>query len=203
MKRAWIWVFVLVLGAAVGCGKKGGDTAKYFEKPEKVIQGLMAAYESRNDSLYASFLADDFRYTFEPQGGDSVDVLGWGKEEEVLSASSLFKTPEVQSVRLKLNAAVPKPTGGPGHDGWMSVPISGGTLEISVKDKSPTVVTLNRQEIVLRQSPTSPKKWQIVEWHDYPVPGTSVAGGDSTHGMGNMNMGNTPHTAPAGGGAGH
>ena len=188
MNRAWILILsVAVAGSMTACGKKGGNTAKYFEKPEKVIQGLMAAYEARNDSLYASFLADDFRYTFEPQGADSVDVLGWGKEEEVLSASSLFKTPEVQSVRYKLYAGAPKPTDGPGHQGWMTVPVSGGQLVISVKGKDPTIVALNRQEIVMRQ--TEPKKWQIVEWHDYPVPASSAAAGDSAHMGGAMQMG--------------
>jgi hypothetical protein len=182
MKRAWIWMLVLVVtGSVAGCGKKGSNTAKYFEKPEKVIQGLMAAYETRNDSLYASFLADDFRYTFEPEGADSVDVLGWGKEEEVLSASSLFKTPEVQSVRYKLYAGAPKPAEGPGRQGWMTVPVSGGQLVISVKGKDPTIVALNRQEIVMRQ--VQPKKWQIVEWHDYPVPASSAAAGDSARGQ--------------------
>jgi len=198
MKRAWVWMLVLVVvGGMTGCGKKGGNTAKYFEKPEKVIQGLMAAYESRNDSLYASFLAEDFRYTFEPQGGDSVDVLGWGKEEEVLSASSLFKTPEVQSVRYKLYAGAPKPAEGPGRQGWMTVPVSGGQLVISVKGKDPTIVALNRQEIVMRQ--TQPKKWQIVEWHDYPVPASSAATNDSTQ----THMENMGHTGHEGGGAGH
>ena len=193
MKRAWTWMLVLVVvGSMTGCGKKDGNTAKYFEKPEKVIQGLMAAYESRNDSLYASFLAEDFRYTFEPQGGDSVDVLGWGKEEEVLSASSLFKTPEVQSVRYKLYAGVPKPV--EGKQGWMSVSVSGGQLVISVKGKDPTIVALNRQEIVMRQ--TQPKKWQIVEWHDYPVPTSSAATNDSTNTHQNgVNMGHEGGTS--------
>ena len=191
MTRAWIWMLVLaVAGSMTGCGKKGGNTAKYFEKPEKVIQGLMAAYETRNDSLYASFLADDFRYSFEPQGGDS---LGWGKDEEVLSASSLFKTPEVQSVRYKLYAGAPKPAQGPGRQGWMTVPVSGGQLVISVKGKDPTIVALNRQEIVMRQ--TQPKKWQIVEWHDYPVPASSVASGDSAHMGGAMQMGHQGGTS--------
>ncbi|HET9233604.1 MAG TPA: hypothetical protein VFP10_05665 [Candidatus Eisenbacteria bacterium] len=180
MKRAWIWILVLaVSGGLVACGKKGAKTDKYFEKPEKVIEGLMAAYETRNDSLYAAFLAEDFRYTFEPQGGDSIDVLGWGKEEEVLSASSLFKTPEVESVKLQLYAEKPKPADGAGREGWVAIPIKGGQLVISVKDKEPTVVALNRQEIILRQEQSSPKRWHIVEWHDYPAHGGSTASQDS------------------------
>jgi len=196
MKRAWIWILVLaVTGSMTACGKKGSNTAKYFEKPEKVIQGLMAAYETRNDTLYAALLADDFRYSFEPQGGDSVDVLGWGKEEEVLSASSLFKTPDVQSVRYKLYAGAPKAAEGAGRQGWIAIPVSGGQLVISVKGKDPTIVALNRQEIVMRQ--TQPKRWQIVEWHDYPVPGTSAAAHDSTHtdNTGGSNMGHEGGTS--------
>ena len=69
------------------------------------------------------------------------------------------------------------------------VPVSGGQLVISVKGKDPTIVALNRQEIVLRQ--TQPKKWQIVEWHDYPVPASSAAAGDSTHMGGAMQMGHS------------
>jgi hypothetical protein len=83
----------------------------------------------------------------------------------------------VQSVRYKLYAGAPKPAEGPGRQGWMTVPVSGGQLVISVKGKDPTIVALNRQEIVMRQ--TQPKKWQIVEWHDYPVPASSAAAGDS------------------------
>lgn len=182
MKRAWIWILILaVSGGLIACGKKGAKTDKYFEKPEKVIEGLMAAYETRNDSLYAAFLAEDFRYTFEPQGSDSVDVLGWGKEEEVLSASSLFKTPEVESVKLQLYADKPKPVDGAGREGWMAIPIKGGQLVISVKDKEPTVVALNRQELILRQEQSSPKRWHIVEWHDYPAHGGSIASEDSAH----------------------
>ena len=185
MKRAWIWMLVLAVGGGLAaCGKKGAKTDKYFEKPEKVIEGLMAAYETRDDSLYAAFLAEDFRYTFEPQGNDSIDVLGWGKEEEVLSASSLFKTPEVESVKLQLYADKPQPAGGAGREGWMAIPIKGGQLVISVKDKEPTVVALNRQEIILRQEQSSPKRWHIVEWHDYPGHGGSTASQDSTHSHG-------------------
>ena len=181
MKRSWVWVVGFVL--LFGCGKKASDPqAQWFAKPEKVVEGIMAAYETRNDSLYAAFLAPDFRYSFEPQGGDSVDVLGWGKEEEVLSVSSLFRTQDVESVRFKLDAGPPKAAEGPGREGWMAVPISGGQLVITVKDKHPTVVTLNRQEIVLRpRGESKNKQWQVVEWHDYPVPGTAVASHDSTH----------------------
>jgi hypothetical protein len=75
MKRAFLCF--LVLGLLAGCGKKDGKdaSAKWFASPEKVVQGIMAAYETRNDSLYAAFLAEDFRYIFEPEGSDAGDIL--------------------------------------------------------------------------------------------------------------------------------
>lgn len=182
MKRAFLCF--LVLGLVAGCGKKEGKDAfaKWSASPEKVVQGIMTAYETRNDSLYAAFLAEDFRYIFEPEGSDSSDVLTWGKGEEVLSASSLFRTPDVTTVRLILNAGAARPGKGPGGEERQVVPVSGGELTITVKDKEPTVVKLNRQEIVMRRSPGSEKpRWQVVEWHDFPSAGPAVATRDSSH----------------------
>jgi hypothetical protein len=183
MKRAFLWF--LVLGLVVGCGKKGGKdaSAKWFESPEQVVQGIMVAYETRNDSLYAAFLAENFRYIFEPEGADSADVLTWGKGEEVMSASSLFRTPDVATVRLVLNAGAARAENGGvgGEERWV-VPVTGGQLTISVKDKEPTVVNLNRQELVMRRVPASPKpRWQVVEWHDFPTPPPAVATQDTSH----------------------
>jgi hypothetical protein len=182
MKRACLCF--LVLGLVAGCGKKGGkdDSAKWFASPEKVVQGIMAAYETRNDSLYAAFLAEDFRYIFEPEGSDAGDILTWGKGEEVLSASSLFRTPDVTTVRLVLNTGAARPGKGPGSEERQVVPVSGGELTIMVKDKEPTVVKLNRQEIVMRRIPGLEKpRWQVVVWHDFPSAGPAVAIRDSSH----------------------
>ena len=65
MKR---WV-IFLLGATllvVGCGKKSekqpaDPEAVWASSPEKVVEGLTHAYQTRDDSLYASLLADDFR----------------------------------------------------------------------------------------------------------------------------------------------
>ena len=85
----------------------------------------------------------------------------------------------------------PKPV--EGKQGWMSVPVSGGQLVISVKGKDPTIVALNRQEIVMRQ--TEPKKWQIVEWHDYPVPSSSAANDSAQTQNGGGSMGHEGGTS--------
>jgi hypothetical protein len=191
MKR--VFVGLAILGFVAGCGKGDKDPyARWFESPERVVQGIMKAYETRDDSLYAAFLAEDFAYTFEPPSGDAGDVLTWGKSEEVLSASSLFGTGDVQSVRLTLNAGPARSSNGPGGRERMTVPVSGGELVIAVKDKEPTVVKLNRQELVLERQGEGKGRWIVVEWHDFPTPvsptaasapgtGAVPASGDSAH----------------------
>ncbi len=183
MKR---WV-ILFLGAAllvVGCGKKSekqpaDPEAAWASSPEKVVDGIMHAYQTRDDSLYASLLADDFRYYFEPAGADSADVLGWGKEEEVVATSNLYKTQDVESLSYSLEAGPAHPD--PDHQGWMVVPIAGGEMTVVVRNKEPMKVTLNRQELVM--APVGGKKpgsrWVIEEWHDYPVPGDDAGGAET------------------------
>jgi hypothetical protein len=47
------------------------------------------------------------------------------------------------------------------------IPISGGELRVEVKDKDPMLVTLNRQEIYVRNDDS---RWQVIQWRDYPEP---------------------------------
>jgi hypothetical protein len=179
--KAWV---VVVLGAALlvaGCGKKTEQEAEnpraaWASSPEKVVQGIMHAYQTRDDSLYASLLADDFRYYFEPAGADSADVLGWGKEEEVVATSNLFKTQDVVSLSYELQAGPAHPD--PDHEGWMVVPVSGGEMDVVVRNKEPMKVTLNRQELIMRPLDDG-KRWVIEEWHDYPAPDTGSGGGET------------------------
>lgn len=145
-------------------------TSEWFNSPTKVVDGLMYAYETRNDSLYAALLADDFRYYYEPAGADSLGVVGWGKQEEVMATRNLFRAPAVESLRFILKHGEAHPAGGADRDGWMVVSISGGEMVVSVKNKDPMEVPLNPQAIVVRPVTydNSIRKWEIVEWHDYP-----------------------------------
>ena len=178
MKRAVI-VLLGVLLVIAGCGKKNSEetadpNAVWFSSPTKVIEGLMHAYETRNDSLYAALLADDFHYFFEPEGADSADILGWGKEEEVVATGNLFRTSDVDDLTYTLSMGEARTSEGPGRDGWMEIPVSGGEMVVMVKSKDPMRVQLNRQVIVVRpmESEGSSKRWKIVEWHDFPSAGT-------------------------------
>ena len=176
MKRILVLTLALVW-MGTGCGK-GHDAAPsdpnavWFSSPGKVVEGLMHAYQTRDDSLYAALLADDFRYSFEPAGADSSDILGWGKEEEVVATSNLFRTPDVDSLAYTLDAQSPRPAPDGKGKGWMVIPISGGRMVVAVKDKEPMEVQLNRQEIVVRpvRGVDKATRWEIVEWHDYPQP---------------------------------
>jgi hypothetical protein len=151
-----------------GCSSEQSDPhAEWFATPDKVVEGLMYAYETRNDSLWADLLADDFRYFFEPPGADSSEVLGWGKEEEVVATRGLFTSSEVSALVLRLDAG---PAVEAGQPGWMMIPVSGGEQRIEVKDKEPTHVPLNRQEIFVRPHPQDSARWQVIAWHDYPAP---------------------------------
>ena len=178
MRRVWIVLAGASLLAA-GCGKGKDPDARWFSSPTQVVDGIMHAYATRNDTLFAAFLAEDFHYFFEPERAESVDVLGWGKEEEVSSTGSLFRTPDVTSIRLELRYDKPHPAPGPNASGWMVVPVSGGEMVVTVRDKDPMEVTLNRQEIVVRprSGEKSSRKWEVVEWHDYPNPNATPAGG--------------------------
>jgi hypothetical protein len=177
MRRVWIVLAGASLVAA-GCGKAKDPEAQWFSSPTKVVEGIMHAYETRNDTLYASFFAKDYRYYFQPVHAESTDFLGWGKDEEVAGTSSLFKTPDVTSIRLDLQVGKPHPAAAP-HADWMVVPISGGEMVVSSRDKDPMQVALNRQEIILRprSEKKSARKWEVVEWHDYPNPDAPAAGG--------------------------
>lgn len=172
MKRIGILGAAALLAAGFagcgGCGKDADPVAAWLTSPDKVVEGLMHAYATRNDTLFAAFLADDFHYYFEPENADSLDVLGWGKEEEVVGTTSLFHTPDVVSLEYRLDYGPPRPVDQAGKDGWMLVPVSGGRMTITVKDKEPVKVDLNRQEILMR--PEAADRWRIVEWHDYPAP---------------------------------
>jgi len=164
---------VVILGLFAGCG--GGEQespadplAVWFSTPEKVVQGLMFAYETRNDSLYAELLADEFRYSFEPPGADSADVLGWGKEEDLVATGNLFRTPDVNvlALELQIEAAVTVSD----RPEWMMVPVSGGELRVEVNEREPMQVELNRQEIFVRPVPGTKDRWQVIAWRDYPEP---------------------------------
>jgi len=175
MRKIALLVMLLVVGVTA-CSKSKqappeDPAARWFSSPAQVVEGIMYAYQTRNDSLYAAFLAENFHYYFEPAGGDSNDVLGWGKEEEVVATGNLFRTPDVDSLSFHLMAGNPRPAPGPGRAGWMVVPVSGGEMRVIVRNKEPMEVTLNRQEIVLRPVAGSESpRWEIVEWHDYPAP---------------------------------
>jgi hypothetical protein len=167
----WLLVVVVFAGCGGGCG--GDDAAedphsRWFSSPTQVVEGIMHAYQTRNDTLYADFLADDFRYYFEPQGADSVDILGWGKEEEVVATGNLFKTEDVEGLTYTLRIREELAASGSGRQDWMMVRIDGGEMVVSVRDKEPMQVILNRQEIILRPRNHPDRKWEIVEWHDYP-----------------------------------
>jgi len=175
MRRILTWTLPLLVLVGFGCGGCGGQkdpNAEWFSSPTKVVDGLTHAYETRNDSLYAAFLADDFRYYFEPAGADSLGILGWGKEEEVVATGNLFHTPDVESLRFTLKHGEARKAEGAGREGWMVVPVSGGEMVVSVRNKDAMKVPLNRQEIVLRPVARNNdvRKWEIVEWHDYPAP---------------------------------
>jgi hypothetical protein len=168
MKR--IILVMLSLLVLAGCGRKDEEPAEAtteagFSSPTQVVEGIMHAYKTRNDSLYAALLADDFRYYFEPVGADSADILGWGKNEEVVATGNLFRTPDVDSLSYRLYLGNPRPAHGDTRQGWMIVPISGGKMVVMVRAKEPMEVQLNRQEIVLRPEGDG---WRIVEWHDFP-----------------------------------
>jgi hypothetical protein len=178
MRRLWI----VLAGAslvATGCGKGKDPDARWFSSPTRVVEGIMHAYDTRNDTLFADFLSKDFRYYFEPQYADSADTLGWGKEEEVASTGSLFRTPDVTSIRLDLRYGKAHAASAPRPSEWMVVPISGGEMVVAVRDKDPMQVTLNRQEILVRprSEKKSNRKWEVVEWHDYPNPNAPAPGG--------------------------
>ena len=170
-------ILALLLAACVGCS--GGDSTpaqeaaqvpaafdRWLATPEDVIKGVMHAYETRNDSLYASLLAEEFTYQFEPPGAGPEDILSWGREEEVMATGSLFQTPELESVTLSLDYAEAQQV----SDARVMIPVSGGELRLDVKEKDATLVTLNRQEIFLSPHPSDKGRWQIVAWHDYPSP---------------------------------
>lgn len=171
--RRILWLPVLLLITS-SCGKDKDDqdpNARWFSSPTKVVEGIMHAYETRDVDLYASFLSDDFRYYFEPQGADSADVLGWGKEEEVVATGNLFRTQDVESLAYSLEFGKAKSATGAGREDWMIVPVSGGEMVVAVHDKEPMEVVLNRQEIVLRPlgGGNASRKWEVIEWHDYPA----------------------------------
>jgi hypothetical protein len=172
MKRFGIALLVLVVLGS-GCGRRQSD-------PSEVVQGLMRAYETRDDSLYASLLAPEFKYSFEPAGADSGDILEWGKEEEVMATGNLFRTPDVEQLVFRLDYSAAKPAEGSGHEGWMVIPVQGGQMKVMVKNKEPMQVDLNRQELLVRPKDTAKKKgaigWEIVRWQDFPAP---IAVGES------------------------
>ncbi|NNF06087.1 MAG: hypothetical protein HKN21_04950 [Candidatus Eisenbacteria bacterium] len=143
------------------------SSGEWSSSPSKVVEGLMHAYETRDEVLYASLLADDFRYYFEPPGAKPDDILGWGKEEDLVATGNLFRTQDVERLVLALSASTPVKAPSGKEAGWMMIPVSGGELRVEVKDKEPMQVALNRQEIYVRQQGPG---WQVIEWRDYPEP---------------------------------
>lgn len=163
----------LVLGVLAGCGgddKAEDPYAEWFSSPTRVVEAIMHVYETRDDSLYAALFADDFLYYFEPQGADSFDILSWGKGEEVTATGNLLNTEDVEGVTYNLRIGTALAASGSGRQGWMMVPVEGGSMVVSVRNKEPMTVIFNRQEFFLRPRNHPDRKWEIVEWHDYPEP---------------------------------
>lgn len=160
--------------ALAACGGKGdqagssADSQSWDSSPDRVVQGIMHAYATRDDSLYASLLADEYRYRFQPPGENSDDALGWGREEDIVSTGNLFRTPEVRALTFDLKVEPARPV--EGSPELMMVPVSGGELRVEVADKEPMQQMLNRQEIYLRRDSADPERWRIVEWKDFPAP---------------------------------
>lgn len=51
-------------------------------------------------------------------------------------------------------------------------------MVISVRHKEPMQVIFNRQEFLLRPRNDPSRKWEIVEWHDYPEPDLEEPGAE-------------------------
>jgi hypothetical protein len=58
-------------------------------------------------------------------------------------------------------------------------------MKVMVKNKEPMQVDLNRQELLVRPKDVGKKKgaigWEIVEWHDFPVPIEVEESAEPTH----------------------
>lgn len=169
---AWV---LIALAPLAGCGGSGDaespaakSEASWASSPDQVVQGIMHAYATRNDSLYATLLASDFRYHFEPPGADSTEYLGWGKDEDLVATSNLFHTSEVESLSFDLDVQASRAASR--GEGWMVIPVDGGKLRVHVADKEPMEVTLNRQEIYVRPVPGKAGDWEVIAWYDYPEP---------------------------------
>jgi hypothetical protein len=147
--------------------------------PENLIDNLIEAYEWREIEAYASLLAPEFAFTFQPVDQDLVAGGSWTRDEDSTATAGLFASTIIGDIQIDLpHGAAQAPTDTTFEPGVMLVRIDPTRLEVDLigGDLAGTAFQVDGdiQDMFFRQGKAelgeNPAHWFLVEWRDLPGP---------------------------------
>lgn len=149
------------------------------DSPESVLQLLIKSYTRRDIVLYASLLAGDFQFWFDPDTRPSTVPDFWTRQQDSTGTGNLFAASDVSDIRIRLTYGTSTWDNTLGHAGWRKIRVTDTFLEVDKVPPTGEVVTLrvdgDVQDFYFRRgrtpadtlatSPTA-RLWYLVEWRD-------------------------------------
>src|SRR5262245_41688334 len=78
-----------------------GDSAAYHQPtaPESLLANLQTAYKRRNIGHYATLLAPEFVFQFQPVDANQIGTNFWTRDQDSVGTRALLVTTEVSDIR--------------------------------------------------------------------------------------------------------
>jgi hypothetical protein len=155
-------------------------------KPENVLENLQTSYINREITRFDSLLFDSeapgadstegytFRFWATDVTNGNVPDATWGRAEEILSASSMFSSSEVENIDIKLTYTPPYYDNTQGHEGQQIIYVTNASLSVVARkqgEPEPTTYRVDSNFARFRfkaqwVNATGDSLWRIIYWED-------------------------------------
>jgi hypothetical protein len=168
-------------------------------KPENVLENLQTSYVQREITRFDSLLFDSqapgadstegytFRFWDWDVQHEVVPDATWGRTEEILSASSMFASPDVEDIDINLTYTPPYYDNTQGHEGQQIIYVTNASLSVVARepdkpDPTTYLVVSNLARFRFKVQYVSAKGdslWRIIYWEDLGSTSAAKPGGPS------------------------